>query len=68
MFACNSTFIFLGSSADKESTCNARDPGSIPGSKSTPGEGIRLPTPVFLGFPGGSDGNVALLAMQETWV
>ena len=27
----------------------------------------RLPTPVFLGFPGGSDGK-NLPAMQETWV
>ena len=27
----------------------------------------RLPTPVFLGFPGGSD-NKNPLAMQETWV
>ena len=52
----NSKFLwgFPGSSAGKESACNAGDPGSIPGSN--PGEGIRLPTPVFLGFPGGSDG------------
>ena len=56
IFACNSTFSFPGSSAGKESTCNAGDPGSIPGSQSSPGGGIRLPTPVFLGFPGGSDG------------
>ena len=28
----------------------------IPGLGSSPGEGIRLPTPVFLGFSGGSDG------------
>ena len=26
----------------------------------------RVPTPVFLGFPGGSDGNLPV--MQETWV
>ena len=30
----------LGSSADKESTCNAGDPGSIPGLGRSPGEGI----------------------------
>ena len=43
-------------SAGKESTCNAGDAGSIPGSGRSPGEGIRLPTPVFLGLPGGSAG------------
>ena len=38
------------SSAGKESTCNAGDLGSILGT-------IRwVPTPVFLGFPGGSAG------------
>ena len=47
-------------SVSKESTCNAGDPGSIPGSGRSPGEGIgyplqyRLTTPVFLGSPGGS--------------
>ena len=34
---------FPGSSAGKESTCNAGDPGSIPGSGSSPGEGISYP-------------------------
>ena len=86
---------FPDSSVGKESTCNAGDPGSIPGLGRSSGEGIgyplqhswsslvaqlvkslpamlealfnswvlkifwrrdRLPTPVFLGFPGGSDG------------
>ena len=28
----------------------------IPGSGSSPGEGKRVPTPVFMGFPGSSDG------------
>ena len=28
----------------------------MPGSERSPGEGIGYPTPVFLGFPGGSDG------------
>ena len=43
---------FPGSSAGKESTCNAGDPGSI----QIPWGRYRLPTPVFLGFPGGSAG------------
>ena len=86
---------FPDSSVGKESTCNAGDLGSIPGSGRSPGDGIgyplhyswaslvvqlvnnplqcskpqfnswvrkicwrrnRLPTPVFLGFPGGSVG------------
>ena len=33
-----------------------QEPGLIPGLGRSPGEGIRLPTPVFLGFPHGSDG------------
>ena len=37
-------------SAGKESTCNARDLGSIPGLGRSPGEGKGLPTPVF--WPG----------------
>ena len=40
---------FSGSSAGKESTCNAGDPGSIPG----------LPTPVL--FPGESQGRRSLV-------
>ena len=31
---------FPDSSAEKESACNARDPGLIPGSGRSPGEGI----------------------------
>ena len=34
---------FPGSSAGKESACNAADPGSIPGSGRSPGEGIGYP-------------------------
>ena len=45
---------FPGSSAGKESACNAGNPGSIPGLGRSAGE--RLPTPVFLGFPCGSAG------------
>ena len=48
-------FGFPGSSAGKESACNAGDPSLIPGSGRFPGVRDRLPTPVFLGFPGGSD-------------
>ena len=34
---------FPGSSAGKESACNARDPGLIPGSGRSAGEGIDYP-------------------------
>ena len=47
---------FLGSSASKESTCNAGDPGLIPGSGRSSWRRDRLLTPVFLGFPGGLHG------------
>ena len=43
-------------SAGKESACNVGDLGSIPGLGKSPGEGDRLPTPVFLGFSCGSAG------------
>ena len=46
---------FPGTSVGKESTCNAGDPGSISGLERSAGE-ERLPTPVFLGFPGGLGG------------
>ena len=45
-----------GSSAAKESTCNAGDPSLIPGLGRSPVEKNRLFTPVFLGFPGDQDG------------
>ena len=42
--ALNSLYMgFPGSSAGKESDCNRGDPGSIPGSGSSPGEGIGYP-------------------------
>ena len=41
---------FPDSSVGKESACSAGGPGLIPGSGRSPGEGIRLPTPVF--WPG----------------
>ena len=34
---------FPGSSVGKESACNAGDPGSIPGSGRSPGEGMGYP-------------------------
>ena len=37
-----------GDSDGKESACNTGDPGSIPGSGRSPGEGNGLPTPLFL--------------------
>ena len=39
----NRTECFPGSSAGKESACNAGDPGLIPGLRSSPGEGIGYP-------------------------
>ena len=56
-----------GSSAGKESACNAGDPGSIPGSGRSPGGGIGYPLQYFW---------ASLVAqrvknppaMQETWV
>ena len=62
--------LFLGfpySSAGKESTCNAGDPGSIPGSGRPPGEGIAYPLQDSWASP------VAQMvknppAMRETWV
>ena len=58
---------FPGSLAGKESTCNAGDPGSIPGLGSSPEEGIGYP----LKYSWAS--LVAQMvknspAMQETWV
>ena len=44
------TPVFLGfpcGSTGKESSCNVEDIGSIPGLGRSPGEGERLPTPVF---------------------
>ena len=58
---------FPGSSAGKDSTCNAGDPSSIPGSERSAGEGIGYP----LWYSWAS--LVAQLvenppAIQETWV
>ena len=58
---------FLDSSVSKESACNAGDPGSIPGSGSSPGEGIGYSIQFSWAFL------VAQLVknpptMRETWV
>ena len=47
---------FPHGSDGKESTCNAEDPGLIPGSGSFPWRMHRLHIVIFMGFPGGSDG------------
>ena len=47
---------FPGSSAGKESTCNAGDPGLIPGWGIYPGEGIGYPFQYSWDSPGGSAG------------
>ena len=50
---------FPGGSDDKVSACNAGDPGSIPGSGRSSGEGNGQPTPVFM--PGESHGQRSLV-------
>ena len=58
---------FPGSSAGKESACNAKDPGSIPGSGRSPGEGIGYPLQYsWASLVAQSVKN--LPAMQETWI
>ena len=55
MYLPNVTEGFPPSSAGEESSCNAEDPGSIPGLGRSAWGRHRLPTPLFLGlFPGGS--------------
>ena len=58
---------FLGSSDGKEFTCDAGDPGLIPGSGNSPGEGIGYPLQYF------GDSLVAQTvknppAIWQTWV
>ena len=56
-----------GSSVGKESTCNAEDSGSIPGSERSPGEGIGYPFQ-YSWAPLVTQMVKNLPAMQETWV
>ena len=58
---------FPGSSAGKESTCNARDPGSIPGWGRSSGEGIGYPLQYSWASLVAQLGK-NLPVMQETWV
>ena len=60
-------YCFPGSSAGKQSTCSAGDPGLIPGLGRSAWRRDRLPTLVFMDFHGGSDGKESP-AMWETWV
>ena len=58
---------FPGSSAGKESACNAGDPSSIPGSGRSPGEGIGYPLQYsWASLVAHTVKNPP--AMQETWV
>ena len=56
---CLSKNGFPGGSDGKESACNAADPGLIPGSGRSPGEGNGKPIPVLL--PGESHGGKSLV-------
>ena len=58
---------FIDSSAGKESTCNAEDPGSIPGSGRSLGEGIGYPLQYSLASLVAQTVKNRL-AMWETWV
>ena len=58
---------FPDSSVGKESTCNAGDPGSIPGSGRSPGEGKGYP-PQYSWASLGAQLVRNLPAMPETWV
>ena len=58
---------FPGSSAGKEPACNTGDPGSIPGSGSSPGEGTGYPLQYF-GASLMAEMVKNLPAMRETWV
>ena len=53
------------SSAGKESACNARDPGSIPGSGRSPGEGIGYPLQ-YSGLENSMDCIVHRIAKSQT--
>ena len=58
---------FPDSSIGKESTCNAGDPGLIPGSGRSPGEGIGYSFKYSWGSLVAQLGK-NLPAMQETWI
>ena len=58
---------FPGSSVGKESACNAGDPGWIPGSRRSAGEGIGYPFQ-YSWAPLGAQLVKNLPAMRKTWV
>ena len=58
---------FPGSSAGKESPCNAGDPGLIPGSGNSPAEGISYPLQ-YSWAPLVAQMVKNLPAVRETWV
>ena len=58
---------FPGGSAGKEYACNAEDPGLIPGSGRSPGDGIDYPLQYSWAFLV-AETVKNLPAMQETWV
>ena len=58
---------FPGSSAGKESICNAGNPGSIPGLGRSPGERIGCPLQYSWASPVAQPVK-NLPAMRETWV
>ena len=55
---------FPGGSVGKESACNAGDLGSVPRLGRSPGEGERLPIPVFL--PGEFHGLYSPWGLKES--
>ena len=65
MFPAISNEGFPDSSVGEESTCNAGDPGSIPGFGKVRWRKDRLLTLVFLGFPCGSAGKESAYKMGD---
>ena len=63
----SSAFDLRGSSAGKESACNAGDPSSIPGFGRSPGEGIGYPLPYSWTSLVAQEVKI-LPAVRETWV
>ena len=64
---CFYLFCFPGTSADKDTACNAWEPGSIPGPGRSSGEGIGYPLQ-YSWAPLVSQLVKNLPAMKETWV
>ena len=56
---------FPGSSAGKKSTCNCRNPWFDSWVRNFPWRRDRLPTPAFLGFPGGPDSKESACSVED---